>query len=399
MFNPCKIQDNLYWVGAIDWDIRFFHGYTYTTRTGTTYNSYLLRDEKTVLIDGVHHNFFGEWIERISEAIDLKKIDYFVCNHIEPDHSGAIPKLMKLLPKIKIITNQRAKEGLDKYYPNNWDFQIVKTGDTLKLGKNTLRFIEAPMIHWPDSMFTYLNEEEILFSNDAFGQHYASQERFDDEVDFGLIMDENTKYYANILMPLNATILRKLQEIQKMNLPIRMILTSHGLNWRKYPDKAIESYFRWARGESKEKIIIAYDTMWFSTEKMASAILEGITSEGVRAEVYRIPISDLSDIMKELLEAKGLLIGSSVANNHILPTVTKLLAELKSLKPLNKIGSFFGSYGWSKEAPVKELEAEIKEAGIKLSLPPLNVKYAPSPDELKQCFEFGRNFALELKKT
>src|SRR3989338_4690223 len=211
-------------------------------------------------------------------------------------------------------------------------------------------------------------------------------------------MDENAKYYANILWPLSATILRKLLEIQKMKLSIKMILTSHGLNWRKYPDKAIESYFRWARGESKERVIIAYYTMWFSTEKMATAILEGITAEGVRAEIYRIPISDLSDIMKELLEATGLLIGSSVANNHILPTVTKLLAELKSLKPLNKIGSFFGSYGWSKEAPVKELEAEIKEAGIKLSLPPLNVKYAPSPDELKQCFEFGRNFALELKK-
>ena len=399
MFNPCKIQDNLYWVGAIDWDIRFFHGYTYTTRTGTTYNSYLLRDEKTVLIDGVHHNFFGEWIERISEAIDLKKIDYFICNHVEMDHSGSIPKMMRALPKAKLVTNQRGKDALLKHFFSEWDFQIVKTGDTLNLGKKALRFIEAPMVHWPDSMFDYLEGEGILFSNDAFGQHYASQERFDDEVDFGLIMDENTKYYANILMPLNATILRKLQEIQKMNLPIRMILTSHGLNWRKYPDKAIESYFRWARGESKEKIIIAYDTMWFSTEKMASAILEGITSEGVRAEVYRIPISDLSDIMKELLEAKGLLIGSSVANNHILPTVTKLLAELKSLKPLNKIGSFFGSYGWSKEAPVKELEAEIKEAGIKLSLPPINVKYAPSPDELKQCFEFGRNFALELKKT
>lgn len=393
-----EIQKEIFSVGAVDWNVRNFHGHTYTTKRGTTYNSYLILDEKAALVDTVYTPFAQELAENINEIIPPGKIDYIIANHVEVDHSGALPHILKLCPKAKVFGTQKCKEGLYRHYYTDMDFQVVKTGDKLNLGKRDLTFIEAPMIHWPDSMFTYLDQKEILFSNDAFGQHYASQERFDDEVDFGLIMNENAKYYANILWPFSSIILRKLKEIQELNLPIKMILTSHGLNWRAYPDKAIESYLSWSRGEAKERIIIAYDTMYYSSEKMASAILEGITSEGVRAEIYRIPISDLSDIIKELLETKGLLVGSSTVNNHILPTVAKFLAELKSLKPLNKIGSFFGSYGWNNDMSSKELETEIKESGIKMALPPLNIRYAPSPNELKQCFEFGKNFALEIKK-
>lgn len=398
MFNPVKIKENLYWVGAIDWNIRTFHGFTYSTHTGTTYNSYLLIDDKVALIDGVSVHFFNEWRERVRRVIDPGKIDYFICNHVEQDHSGAIPQMMKLMPKAKVVTNQRAKEALLKHYFSCWDFQMVKTGDRLNLGKRRLSFIEAPMIHWPDSMFDYLEEEGILFSNDAFGQHYASAERFDDELGLDLIMDENAKYYANILWPLSAVILKKLDEIKKMNIPIKMILTSHGLSWRAYPGEAVESYISWAGGNSAKKVIIAYDTMYYSTEKMALSILEGILSQGIEARLYRLPVSDMGDIIKELLDAKGLLVGSAVVNNNILPTVEKFLYELKGLRPLNKIASFFGSYGWMKDAAVKSAEETFKEAGITLAAPAMNIKYVPDTDELRQCFEFGQRFALEVKK-
>lgn len=398
MFNPVKIKEGLHWVGAIDWNLRTFHGFTYSTHTGTTYNSYLLIDDKVALIDGVAAHSFSEWRERVSRVIDPGKIDYFICNHAEPDHSGAIPQMMKLMPKAKIVANQRAKDALFKQYFEHWDFQIVKTGDKLNLGKKALSFIEAPMIHWPDSMFDYLEEEGILFSNDAFGQHYASTERFDDEAGLDLIMDENAKYYANILWPLSSVILKKLDEIKKMNIPIKMILTSHGLSWRKHPREAVETYINWAKGSSAKKIIIAYDTMYYSTERMALSILEGVLSQGIEARLYRLPISDMGDIIKEFLDAKGLLVGSSVVNNNILPTVEKFLYELKGLHPLNKISSFFGSYGWIKDGAVKSTEETLAEAGIKVALPSLNIKYAPDMDELKQCFEFGQKFALEVKK-
>ena len=399
MFNPIEIKKGLYWVGAIDWDLRSFHGFTYSTHTGTTYNSYLLVDDTIALIDGVKDNFFPEWRERISKVIDHEKIDYFICNHVELDHSGAIPQMMKLLPKAKLVTNQRGKDNLLKHFFTEWDFKIVKTGDRLCLGKKTLRFIEAPMIHWPDSMFDYLEEDGILFSNDAFGQHYASSYRFDDEVSFDLIMDENAKYYANILWPLSPVILKKLEEIKRMNVPLNMILTSHGLSWRKYQDKAIEAYCNWARGKSIPKVIIAYDTMYASTEKMAQALLGGVISGGVDAKLYRLPISDIGDIIKKFLDAKGLLVGSSTVNNDLLPSVAKFLHELKGLRPLNKIGSCFGSYGWAKDIVVKAMENILKESGIQVVPSSLSFKYVPSESELKQCFEFGRKFALEVKKS
>ena len=398
MFNPFKIKENLYWVGAIDWDIRSFHGFTYSTHSGTTYNSYLLIDEKIALIDGVKDVFFPEWLKRISKIIDPQKIDYFICNHVELDHSGAIPQMMKLIPRAKLVTNQRGKEALLKHFYTEWDFQIVKSADTLSLGNKTLRFIEAPMVHWPDSMFDYCEEEGILFSNDAFGQHYASSQRFDDEVSLELIMDENAKYYANILWPLSAIILKKLEEIKAMNIPIKMILTSHGLSWRRSPDKAIESYVNWAKGVTAPKVIIAYDTMYYSTEKMAKAMLEGIVSEGVDARLYRLPITDMGDVIKKLLDAKGLLLGSSTINNDILPSAAKFLSEIKGLRPLNKIAGCFGSYGWAKDMAVKTLEYKLKEAGGQIPLASLNFKYVPSTDELKQCFDFGKKFALEVKK-
>lgn len=255
---PIEIKKGIYWVGAVDWNVRSFHGNTYRTNRGSTYNAYLIVDDKIALIDTVYGPFADELIEKIRDIVPLDKIDYIVANHVETDHSGAMPKVMKLCPKAKVYGTQKCKEGLYRNYYENWDFQVVKTGDTLKLGKRTLTFIEAPMIHWPDSMFTYCHEEELLMPNDAFGQHLATSERFDDEVDQCALMDEAAKYYANILWPLGSLIGRKIEEVVKMNVPIKMIAPSHGIIWRKDPIKIINSYVGWAKNTTKPKVVIAY---------------------------------------------------------------------------------------------------------------------------------------------
>ncbi|MBI4974539.1 MAG: MBL fold metallo-hydrolase, partial [Candidatus Omnitrophica bacterium] len=232
---PVEIRKGIYWMGAVDWNMRTFHGHTYTTKRGTTYNAYLIVDDKTALVDTVYGPFADEMVEKIREIIPPEKIDYIIANHVETDHSGVMPRLMKLCPKAKVIGTAKCKDGLYRHYYENWDFQVVKTGDKISLGKRTLNFIEAAMIHWPDSMFTYCPEEELLMPNDAFGQHYATSERFDDEVDQAVLMDEAAKYYGNILWPLSSIILKKIEEIQKMNIPIKMIAPSHGIIWRKDP--------------------------------------------------------------------------------------------------------------------------------------------------------------------
>ena len=262
-----KISNGIYWVGAVDWNVRTFHGHTYSTQRGTTYNAYLIVDKKIALVDTVYGPFAGELIERIREIVPPEKIDYVIANHVETDHSGAMPALMKLCPNAKVYGTAKCKEGLYRYYYEDWDFQVVKTGDKLPLGGRTLTFLEAPMIHWPDSMFTYCPEEKLLMPNDAFGQHYASSQRFEDEVDPCVLMDEAAKYYANILWPLGSMILRKIEEVQKMNIPISMIAPSHGIIWRKDPMKIVNMYVSWAKNETKKKVVVFYESMWGATER------------------------------------------------------------------------------------------------------------------------------------
>lgn len=340
------VLENVFWVGAIDWNIRHFHGFTYSTHRGTTYNAYLIVDEKPALVDSVYEPFTGEMIKRITTIIDPSRIEYVIVNHIETDHSGALSEVLKLAPNAKIVGTARCKAGLQKHYFTNWDFQIVKTGDKISLGKKILRFIEAPMLHWPDSMFTYIENDGLLLPNDAFGQHWATSQRFDDEVDKGILMDEAAKYYANILWPFSRLVIKKIEEVQKAGLKIDIIAPSHGIIWRSDPAKIIQAYLKWAKGKAKKKVLVVYDTMWGSTEKMAKAIAEGVSHEGVETIVFRLPFSDRGDILKELLEAKGIIIGSSTINNRILPTLAPFLEELKGLRPRKKIVSAFGSYGW-----------------------------------------------------
>ena len=395
MLLPAKVLENVFWVGAVDWNVRNFHGFTYSTHRGTTYNAYLIVDDKTALIDSVYGPFASEMIERIKAVVDPSKIDYLVANHVETDHSGAISEILRLAPKTKLLGTARCKEGLQKHYFGDWDFQVVKTGDEVKLGKRTLRFIEAPMLHWPDSMFTYVEKDALLLPNDAFGQHLATSKRFDDEVDEKILMDEAAKYYANILWPFNQLILRKIDEIQKMGLKINMIAPSHGIVWRSNPGKIVEAYVRWSKGEAKGRILVVYDTMWNSTEKMAKAMIEGICSEGVETMLFRLPFSDRGDILKELLDAKGILIGSSTINNGVLPTVAPFLEELQGLRPKNKVAAAFGSYGWGGGA-VKTIEEKLKNAGVEIVAPALTVKWVPDANEIQRCFEFGKEFAKKV---
>jgi len=390
-----EISNGVYWVGAVDWNVRNFHGHTYHTVKGTTYNAYLIVDQRIALVDTVYGPFANELIDNIAAIIPLEKIDYVIANHVETDHSGAMPVVMELCPKAKVLGTAKCKEGLYRYYYKNWDFQVVKTGDKLNLGKKTLTFLEAPMLHWPDSMFTYCPEETLLMPNDAFGQHYASSERFDDEVDHCGLMDEAAKYYANILWPLSSLVLRKIEDVQKLKLPISMIAPSHGIIWRKDPDKIVSSYVTWAKNTTARKAVIAYETMWGSTEKMAGAILKGLADSGVSVKMFDVSSADRTDVIKEMLDAKLFVIGSSTHDNDMLPAIAGFLEFLNGLKPKGRLGAAFGSYGWAGGA-VANIEKMLKEAGLESAAQSVSARFSPDESDLKRCYEFGAELAKKL---
>lgn len=390
-----KLMEGIYWVGAVDWNIRYFHGPAYSTHRGTTYNAYLIMDDEITLVDTVYKPFADELVRHIKEIVDPAKIKNIVVNHIESDHSGALPVVMGLAPQAKIYCTQRGKEGLEKHYFGEWDFNVVKTGEELKIGQRTLTFLEAPMLHWPDSMFTYIKEDALLLPNDAFGQHIATNFRFDDEVDIDEVMDEAAKYYANILLPFSPLVLKKLDEVTKMGIDIKMIGPSHGIIWRKDPGRIVNAYIKWAKGESERKALVIYDTMWESTEKMAKAILAGITSAGVTAKLFKLSVSDRNDILKEMINAKAVIVGSPTLNNDILPTLAPLLDDMKGLKPKGKIGMAFGSFGWGGGA-VGTIEEKLKAAGIEIIHDPVTLKWVPAPEELNNCFAAGQMIAQKI---
>jgi len=384
-----EIKKGIYWVGTVDWDIRQFHGPSYHTERGTTYNAYLIVDEKITLVDCVDSGFIDEMLGKIKEIVDPSKIDYIVVNHIEPDHSGGFPKLMEVATNAKVFCTQKGKDGMLHHYFGDYSYEVVKTGDVLNLGKRTIKFLEASMLHWPDSMFSYIEEESLLLPNDAFGQHLASSKIFDDENDMCVIMEEAKRYYANILTPFSGLVVRKIEEVVKMGLKIDMIAPSHGIIWRSSPEKIIEKYMEWGKGETTKKAVIAYDTMWNSTERMARAILEGLSSEGVETKLYRISKSDVNDIMTDILDAKAVLVASSTINNTMIPDVAYLLEELIGLRFPKKIGASFGSYGWGKGA-VANIEKRMKDAKIDVVKEGLQIKFVPTEEDLKACYEFGK---------
>jgi len=387
-----ELRPGIYWVGAIDWTIRDFHGYS--TPYGTTYNAYLILDGKNVLVDTVKAPFYADMLSRIEEIIDPSKIDMIVSNHVEMDHSGSLPQIVERIGNPTVVTCERGKKGLEKHYQKSFKMNLVKTGDTISLGHRTLTFLEAPMLHWPDSMFTYLREDRVLLPNDAFGQHFASSRRFEDEVG-NEVMGHAAKYYANILWPLAPLILKKVDEVTKMGIPIDIIAPSHGLIWRKDPGRIIHAYVEWSQGKSDNKILVVYDTMWGSTETMAKAILKGLIEEGADARLLHLRSNHRSDIVGEMLEAKGILLGSPTLNNGMFPTMGDFLAYVKGLRPRGKTFGLFESYGWGAGA-LKEMKKSLEESKFDVWETGLSVQYRPDPAELERAVEFGRAFARKV---
>jgi len=391
-----QLKEGVYWVGAVDWAAREFHDYVIPA--GTTYNAYLIVDEKVALIDTVKHGFLDELMMRIEKIIEPERIDYVISNHGEMDHSGVLPWVMNRVSKdATVVTSMKGEESLRKYYRHNWNLMTVKAGDEISLGKKTLTFLPVPMLHWPDSMMTYLREDKILFSNDAFGQHLASHERFDDEVDPDELMEYVRSYFANILMPFSDLIIRKLDEISKLNLPIDMIAPSHGLIWREKPESIIKEYIRLAEGKTERRAVIIYDTMWHSTEKMAVAIAEGIADEGVKAEIVKLRSAHISEAVTKVLGAGALVVGSPTLNNGVFPTIAGFMAYLEGLKPKVKKGAAFGSYGWAGGA-VKKLQGQLEAMGIEIIEDGLEIKFLPDPDDIKSCIEFGKLIGRSVKE-
>lgn len=386
-----KVKENIYLVGAVDWNVRNFHGYT--TRFGTSYNAYLILDEKVALVDTVKENFADDMIKKISEIISPEKIDYIVVHHSEKDHSSSLPHIKNVAKNAKIITSKKCSEILKNYYGLD-EFEIIKTGSVLNLGKYNLKFFEIPMVHWPDSTVSYIEEEKILLSSDAFGQHIASSFHFDDEISEGFLFDEAAKYYANIVMLYNDVVEKVLQSLG--GLEIDTIAPAHGIIWRKNINKILSSYKKWAAGENDKKIIIVYDTMWKSTEKMAFSILEGIQEEGVEVKIFNLTLSDLTEIIKEILTCKGIIVGTPTLNQGMFPTVASFLTYLKGLKPKNKIGWTFGSFGWTSKGE-KEAEEELKKAGVEIVQEAISCKFLPSKEEIAKLKDIGKKFAQKVK--
>ena len=388
-----QLAKGVYWVGAIDWNIRNFHGYS--THLGTTYNAYLIIDDKIALVDTVKAPFFDQLVERVNEVVPFEKIDFIVSNHVEMDHSGSLPMAMEKAKKAKLITLEKFGEnGLNKHFHCKWETIAVKEGSELKLGKRKLTFIPTPMLHWPDSMCTYLIDDKILFSMDAFGQHLATAKRFDDEVGLDTIMPQAAKYYANILMPFGDLIVKAVDKLS--NIDIAMVAPSHGIMWRSHINDIVSAYASWGKSKSVAKAVIIYDTMWGSTEKMAHALAEGIIGEGVEVKLYNLTKSDKSDIIKEVLDARAILVGSPTLNNGIFPSVAEFLCYLKGLKPKGKIGASFGSHGWAGGA-TKAIQQELQDAGIEVVDSGLAFKFVPLKEEMQKCVDFGITIARRIK--
>lgn len=392
-----EISKGVYWVGAVDWGIRKFHGYELSTHRGSSYNAYLVVDEKVALIDTVWELFSDRLLDNIREIIDPSKIDYVVTNHAEMDHSGALPEVMRIATNATLITSKRGLESIPGHFHQNWNIRTVSNGERLSLGSSELLFINAPMLHWPDSMFTYISGRNILMPNDAFGQHYATAFRFNDEVDQEELYEEALKYYANILTPFSDLVLKKIDELLSLQLPVDIIAPSHGVIWRKDPLQIVKNYQEWARQIPLKRAVILYDTMWKTTLRMAEAISGGLTVKGIPNKLIHLAASDRNDVIVEVFKAKAVIIGSPTLNNGILPTVAPMLEDLRGLKFKNKVGAAFGSYGWSGEA-VGKIEEALSDAGIKVAAKSIKAKWQPDGAALDRCRQLGEELAEEVAR-
>ena len=392
---PLEIAPGVYDVGVIDWNIRDFHGYS--TDLGTTYNSFLIVGDKIALLDTVKKEFADQLLAHISAIVDPKKVDYVISNHTELDHSGGLARVMHRVGEDKpLYCSKMGHKNLPRHFARNWNYHPVETGQELSLGNKTLHFLETRMIHWPDSMFTYLKEDKILFSSDGFGQHYAGPERFDDQIG-DAIMPHAKKYFANILLLYAPLIKKYLQNVIDSGMEIDMICPDHGIIWRKDPAKIINAYVKWCKQEPEKKAVVIYDIMWHSTEKMADAIAAGINKEGVPAKPLHLRKWHRSEVMTEVFDAKAVVVGGPTLNNGLFPSLADFLCYMKGLKPLNKIGAAFGSYGWSGES-TKIITNELEGMKFDMIDPGLKIQYVPDKEGLEQCYEYGRKIGKAVNE-
>lgn len=392
-----KMTDKVTWVGKIDWELRSFHGDEYSTHRGSSYNSYLIKDKKNVLIDTAWAPFADEYLARLKEEIDLKDLDCIIAQHNEIDHSGSLPLIVKERPDIPIYCTANGAKIIKGHFHEDWNFQIVKTGDTLNIGDSTLTFVEAKMLHWPDSMMTYMDGDNILFSNDAFGQHYASDLMYNDTVDQCELFEEAIKYYANILTPFSPLVTMKIKEVLSFELPLNMIAPSHGVIWRDNPAQIVEKYLEWADSYKENQIVLIYDTMWNATRKMAEAIAEGIkeVDSEVTVKLFNAAKTDKNEIITELFKSKAFMFGSSTVNKGIMHATGGILEMIRGIGFKNKTTAAFGSYGWSGES-VKLLEEKLADTKLKVVEGGPKALWNPDGESLDKCKEFGREFVEQI---
>ena len=383
------LHENIDWVGYVDWTIRDFH--SYDTERGATYNAYLVRDDRTAIIDTVKAPYADDFLQKVSALCPLDEVDYVVCNHAEPDHSGALPRAMAAMPQATLVCDKKCADILSEHYDTSaWKKQIVASGDSISLGRRTLRFIETPMVHWPESMFTYIPEEKLLFSMDAFGQHYASTERFDDESPLDVVMEEAKTYYANIIMPYGKSVKACLDRIKELN--IEMIAPSHGVIWRKHINEIISAYRGWMDYKPQPKVLVVYDTMWDSTAEMAQAIMEGAAQPGVQVKIIHLRRSNLTRLATEVLDSAAIAFGSPTLNHTMMPAAAAALCYLEGLKPRNKFCFAFGAYGWGKGG-AESVDNGLRAIGWEIVHEPIRAKYRPTEDILDQCRQAGKLLA------
>jgi flavorubredoxin len=392
------IRENITWVGKVDWELRKFHGEEYSTHRGTTYNSYLVKDEKIVLIDTVWSPFREEYVEMLKKEVDLSKISAVIANHAEIDHSGALPHLMEAIPGTPVYCTNQGLKSFKGHFHKDWDFRPVKTGDRLSLGSKELIFVEAPMLHWPDSMFCYLTGDNVLFSNDAFGQHLASEMLYNDLVDQAELYQEAIKYYANILTPFSKLVEKKINEVISLKLPVDIICTSHGVVWRKNPLQIVEKYLEWARDYQENQVTILYDTMWDGTRRMAEALAEGIrqSSTEITVKLFNTARSDKNDVITEVFKSRAILVGSPTINRGILNSLAGILEEIRGLGFQKKKAAAFGTYGWSGES-VKTISGKLQEAGFEMVNEGIKALWNPDHSSLAACIAYGKSFAGSIR--
>jgi len=394
-FRAQKISENVWWVGAVDWNIRDFHGYR--TGRGTTYNAYLVKGEEYVLIDTVKHPFLSQMMGRIESVVEPDRIRYMVSNHSEMDHTGSLPHVLKMIQPEKLFASKMGAKALKKHFGSWINAQTVKDTETVKLGGLDFTFLETRMLHWPDSMVSYLPSDRLLFSQDGFGMHLAGNERFADQVADDVLRTEGARYFANILLPYADLILKLLARMEELALPIDILAPDHGPVWRKDIGTMPGLYAQWAAQKPTMKAVIVYDSMWHSTELMAAAVSEGLAEAGAKAIVMSLESCHRSDVVTHLLDAGALIAGSSTLNNNMLPRMADMLTYIRGLKPKNLIGCAFGSYGWSGESP-KQIHSMLLETGIEPVQDPVRVQYVPDDEELLKCRDMGALVGNRLRE-